>query len=550
MYFEKRILCFVSLLCLKYLFAAGLMAPAILCGADRNTASGELIRFQGPEKLRFDDLVTLAAIDPPPAELQARLERVLEQPFISNEATLSGATPKAPLVRGIGPVLRIAEWNINRTTRGAELKLALSDKQGFVAAAQANPKLNSKEFYKITEQVEHLQAADVIVLDEIDDGVKRMNYENVPRELAKALHMNYVFGVEFIELNGIYVHQRKLGAVQAAADDNRNFGEDPSRDLGMEGSAMLSRYPIRDARIIRLPSEYDWYHGEIKALSDLQKVQKWSAKRLFDESIRRQVRRGGRLTLVVNLEVPQSPTGLVTVVCPHLEDYTDPRGRRVQADYLLSQMPQLSNPVIVAGDFNTMGRDAHPQGLLTSLASLHFWLTQALFFVGPVPGLNYLLYPINSLKNADDPTAANVPVLAPNKEKRLFDDMNRFRFADGGKFSWDGEKDRSFQHRGRSLADSNQRGRKGFVPTFFFKKTYHGLVGEAKIDWFFVKPGGSAPQESGEPLQFAPFFGRTLPLINTALAPRISDHCPITLDIPLTTRVAGNVSATAEAQRR
>jgi hypothetical protein len=98
---------------------------------------------------------------------------------------------------------------------------------------------------------------------------------------------------------------------------------------------MLSRYPIRDASVIRLPCEYDWYHDEIKALSDLQKVQKWSAKRLFDESIRRQVRRGGRLALVVNLKVPQSPTGLVTVVCPHLEEYTDSRGRRVQADYRL-----------------------------------------------------------------------------------------------------------------------------------------------------------------------------------------------------------------------
>jgi endonuclease/exonuclease/phosphatase family metal-dependent hydrolase len=373
-----------------------------------------------------------------------------------------------------------------------------------------------------------------------------MNYANVPRELAKALHMNYVFAVEFIELNGIYVHQRKLGTRHLAGDNSQNFGEDPSRDLGMEGSAMLSRYPIRDARVIRLPSEYDWYHDEIKALSDLQKVEKWSTKRLFNESIRRQVRRGGRLALVVNLEVPQSPTGLVTVVCPHLEDYTDPRGRRVEADYLLGQMTQLSNPVIVTGDFNTMGHDAHPQGLLTSVASLHFWLTQALFFVGPFPGLNYLLYPIDAFKNSNDPTAADVPLVAPNQERHLFGDMDRFRFADGGKFVWDGEKDRSFHRRGRALANSNQRSWKGFAPTFFFAKTYHGLIGQAKIDWFFVNPGAAERRESGEPFQFAPFFGRTLPRINSALAPRISDHCPITLDLPLTTRVGGNVSATAE----
>ncbi|MCU1258754.1 MAG: hypothetical protein JWO80_1639 [Bryobacterales bacterium] len=380
-----------------------------------------------------------------------------------------------------------------------------------------------------------------------------MNYENVPRELAGLLHMNYVFGVEFIELNSIYVHQTNPGNRQPAAEDGQKFGEDPSRDLGMEGTAMLSRYPIRNAKVIRLPFEYDWYHGEIKASTDLEKVQKWSAERLFDEKVRRQVRRGGRLALVVDLEVPQSPTGLVTVVCPHLEDYTDSRGRRVQADYLLGQMTQLSNPVIVAGDFNTMGHDAHPrglkQGLLKSMASLHFWLVQLPLFLGPFPGAGYGLYPINGFKNSHDPTAANVPVLAPNQERRLFDDLHRFRFADGGKFVWDGEKDWSFQHRGRTLANSNQRDSKGFAPTFFFQKTYHGLVGESKIDWFFVK--SAAPkQESGETLQFAPFLGRTLPQINTAPAKRISDHCPITVDLPLTTRVAGDVSAIAEPEGR
>jgi hypothetical protein len=47
---------FVWLSCLKYLLAAGLFAPAVLRGAKRDTAIGVLIRFQGPEKLRFDDL--------------------------------------------------------------------------------------------------------------------------------------------------------------------------------------------------------------------------------------------------------------------------------------------------------------------------------------------------------------------------------------------------------------------------------------------------------------------------------------------------------------
>jgi endonuclease/exonuclease/phosphatase family metal-dependent hydrolase len=182
--------------------------------------------------------------------------------------------------------------------------------------------------------------------------------------------MNYVFEVEFVELNGILVHRHRMQKQNTLSRDEDRFGDDPARDRGMEGSAMLSRYPIRDATVIRLPSEYDWYHGEIKALGELQRMQKWSSEKLFDERIKRQVRRGGRIALLANIEVPQSPAGVITIVCPHLEDYTEPRGRRSQADYLLQQLSQISNPVIVAGDFNTMGHNAHPQTFKTGLSEV------------------------------------------------------------------------------------------------------------------------------------------------------------------------------------
>ena len=127
---------------------------------------------------------------------------------------------------------------------------ALSDKRGFLTAARSNPKLAATDIPKIAEQLEHLQAADVIVLDEIDDGVARINCENVPRELASALHMNYVFGVEFIELNGVFLHQKKMSTTGASAEDSQTFGDDPSKDRGMEGTAMLSRYPMLCSRSV------------------------------------------------------------------------------------------------------------------------------------------------------------------------------------------------------------------------------------------------------------------------------------------------------------
>jgi hypothetical protein len=140
---------------------------------------------------------------------------------------------------------------------------------------------------------------------------------------------------------------------------------------------------------------------------------------------------------------------------------------------------------------------------------------------------------VNYFKNSHDPTAVNIPILAPNPEEPLFHDMHEFHFADGSAFLWRGDKNRSFGHRGRTLSDSNQRAWTGFAPTFFFAKTYHGLLGESKIDWFFIKPASNDPQPRTESFALAPFFGRALPQVNTALQKRISDHCPTTLDILL-----------------
>jgi hypothetical protein len=83
----------------------------------------------------------------------------------------------------------------------------------------------------------------------------------------------------------------------------------------------------------------------------------------------------------------------------------------------------------------------------------------------------------------------------------------------------------------------------------FLRENHRGFIGESKIDWFFVKPGATERQQLGEPFQFAPFFGRTLPQINTALAQRISDHCPIVLDLPLTCNSTSNTQSRQVATR-
>lgn len=497
----------------------------------------KLVRFRAPRPLSFQELVTAATVDPPPPDVQRKLDTLLSEPFLSNEATLHGVKPKKQATGKTGRFLRIAEWNINRGENQREITLALADAAKFEAAARSNRKLGRKTLRKIHGQLQTLHAADVIVLDEVDDGVKRTGYRNVARDLAQALDMNYAYGVEFVELNRIYVGAEKMDIVDLPRErqNSEMFEVNPRRYLGLEGSAILSRYPIRSARIVRLPSAYDWYHGEIKAISDLERARRWSAETLFQERIRRQVRRGGRMALMVDLEVPESPTGILTIVCPHLEDYSPSSGRRKQMDALLEGIRADPNPLVVAGDFNTTGHDGTPitikRALLSYLLDYRFWARQIFYFSVPAPGLGYILAGANYFKNFHDPTAFDVPIFAANREKQLFEDARAFRFDDGGSFAFDKSPRRSFHRKGRTLADSNQRAWKGFATTFSFARTYRGLVGKYKIDWFLVKP----PPPDRQTL-LGPYFGRTLQELNTALGKRISDHSPITVDLPLTGR--------------
>jgi endonuclease/exonuclease/phosphatase family metal-dependent hydrolase len=494
--------------------------------------------FSAPQPLSFDDLVTLATTDPLPPPLQERLDHLLSTPFISNEATERGAAPKVPQVPLLGPTLRIAEWNINRGQNETEVELALADPGGFLDAARKNKSLKPADLTIVAEEVKELSTADLIILNEVDDGVKRTKYHNVARDLAKALDMNYVYGVEFIELNRVY-----LGAENEDQVDRPNmrpgeiFGVDSKRYRGLEGSAILSRYPIRGARVIRLPEKYDWYHNEVKAVSDLERLRRWTSEALFQERIARQIRRGGRMAIVADVEVPQSPTGLVTVVCPHLEDYTKPAGREQQLSFVLRQITDIPNPVILAGDFNTTSSSAGPIStrrlILNALKNYRFWARHALFLIVPVPGLGYAFQAVNYFKNFHDPTTVNVPLLLENRSRNIFDDIEGFHFSDGGTFDFSGNKALSYRHRRKTLADSNERAWKGFTPTFAFQRTFKGLIGRYKIDWFFIKSPPGQATGSGRVTAFSPRLGRTLQLVNDSLEPRISDHCPITIDLPL-----------------
>ena len=111
---------------------------------------------------------------------------------------------------------------------------------------------------------------DVILANELDNGCVRSGGKDTTLELAKRLGMNAAFGLEFIELVN---------------------GEDPK---GFHGNAIFSRWPVKRAKVVRLPEQYNWY---------------------FD----RQRRIGGRLAILAELDAAGKSIGVGTI---HLENRT------------------------------------------------------------------------------------------------------------------------------------------------------------------------------------------------------------------------------------
>ena len=159
---------------------------------------------------------------------------------------------------------------------------------------------------------------DAILANELDDGCVRSGGKNTTLELAKRLGMNAAFGLEFIELVN---------------------GEDSK---GFHGNAIFSRWPIKWAKAVRLPEQYNWY---------------------FD----RQRRIGGRLAVLAELDVAGTPVGVGAI---HLENRTHGPGRRAQLSAVLAEAEAMfpGMPVILGGDLNTNTFDGRDKDAIRAVA--------------------------------------------------------------------------------------------------------------------------------------------------------------------------------------
>ncbi len=546
-------LCVVLLI---FFFCASAVWPQSLAANDEN----------GPPLLTYDEIKQLYQQDVPSAPLRDKLNTLLNTAFVSNRASSEGIKPLKPTAPQLGRFLRIAQWNIERGLEFDAVRLAFSDREHFARLIdEKNPKATPAECVRILEQVEILRQADVIVLNEVDWGINRTLFRNVAAELADELRMNYAYGVEFVEVDPVTMGIDEQVVVREVKDTYAEPGQsrsemleyirqvmkpDPSRYRGLHGTAILSRYPLENVSVVPFKSQgHDWYGDEKRRASELAKVEDKLSADVFKEQLIRQVRRGGRMMLIADIVGDELPSGRVTIVATHLEDMTTPANRRKQLIELLRTIRGMVHPVIVAGDMNTSTHDAAPLSVTRALkerfGSGRWWaevgVTEAVREATPI-GWAYELSRalVGFARNVDDPTVRSIPLIGQNPEAAFFSTLEEFRFADGSAFDFRGTSARTSNGRAGNLADSNERGEKGFVPTSELGRTY-GPIGKYKLDWIFVRPPGlSNPHDIKQTYRFAPYFGRTLKELNQSIRDRISDHCPITVDLPLGEPPAAN----------
>ncbi|HEU4769836.1 MAG TPA: endonuclease/exonuclease/phosphatase family protein [Pyrinomonadaceae bacterium] len=488
-----------------------------------------------PPLLTYTELVQLYEEAEPPPQLAAKLNQLLTTPFVNNTGVMR---PVAATARDA--FVRVATWNIERGLEFDAVKAALTNDQRFFRRLPATERSSTFNLAQILEQARALSRADIIILNEVDWGLKRTNYRNVVKDLASALRMNYAYGVEFVEVDPMDLGIETLeGEISESKQEMlRNMAVDKSRTLGLHGTAILSHFPLRNVRIVRFENQgHDWYKDEKNGVSKLEKGKRKGAGLVFSEKIVREVRRGGRMMLLADINDTSLPGGELTVVATHLEAKSKPSERLKQLEEVLSQIQPIQHPVILAGDMNTSGSDSTPTSFQREvkkrLGSTKFWATQGIKYatgVGLLYDISVGLVKLERVRK--DPTVKSVKFVSENPEEKFFETLKDFRFADGGAFDFRGSKAHSVGASGETLSDSNQRADKGFVSTMELKgKITVGL----KLDWIFVKPLGlTDPDDREQPFHFAPQFGRTLKSLNYSLKDRISDHNPLIVDLPLT----------------
>ena len=304
-------------------------------------------------------------------------------------------------------------------------------------------------------------SADLILLQEADLGMARSGNRFVARELARTLGMNFAFAPCFIELT------------KGAGEDLNAGGENSS---GLQGNAILSRFPIESAQTIRLPQCFEPFE--------------------FHEK-----RYGSRAALVCRFDLGGRK---MTVVTTHLEVRNSPRCRARQIASLIQGLREGSDTIVViGGDLNS-----------NTFARGTAWRT-----------LRSLVRLV-----ASKPGDLLASTLSPQAREPLFDVLRQSGF-DWGSFNDTTATAVTFL---RSLEDVR------LIPRFLRTRAFKTLKSFEKglplrLDWFAgknISPAVSPDRKATGVQGSEPLSPMTITRFENGVEPeKVSDHRPILVDL-------------------
>ncbi len=202
-------------------------------------------------------------------------------------------------------LLETVHWYVNRSVHPRV--------RAFVRAVQWNIE-KGKNFEGLVHVLSThpvLREADLLFLNEVDHGMNRSGNRDVAGELSRRLGLHGVFAPAYVELT------KGVGAERELPGENTT---------ALQGNAILSRHPVRAARVLALPQCFEYFE--------------FSEKRF-----------GRRIALMADVELPGGRW--LRAVCTHLETRTTPRGRARQMAAILRALASWEGPVLIAGDWNT-----------------------------------------------------------------------------------------------------------------------------------------------------------------------------------------------------
>ncbi len=114
----------------------------------------------------------------------------------------------------------------------------------------------------------------------------------------------------------------------------------------------------------------------------------------------------------------------------------------------------------------------------------------------------------------------------------MFDVLEGFRFRDGFAFDFRGNESRTIKWDQRHPGQFQPARREGVRDDVRISPDAGAGRGSMKIDWIPAKAYVTDPRGDHQTYRFAPQFARDLASVNYALPRRLSDHNPITVDLP------------------